>query len=197
MLLSAICIRLISLLIASCAREKKKEQPGFFQGGLIPPQVQGGWGEGDGGAGGQEWRVEWLRICSSCDFSLLSLEVISPAQILLIVQSTAIRHSIFISRLFLCFFNLEFQNLSSVPSVLSCVLSTLYLFHPILFYTLLSIPCSVFCFLPLFIFLISLIAFFSNLLSFLFSFPIILFCVLLLLPYSLLLFHLFSFYISL
>ena len=135
-----------------------------------------------------------MRICSSCDFSLVSLEVISPAQILLIVQSTAIRHSIFISRLFLCFFNLEFQNLSSVPSVLSCVLSTLYLFHPILFYTLLSIPCSVFCFLPLFIFLISLIsiAFFSNLLSFLFSFAIILFCLLLLLPYTLLLFHLFS-----
>ena len=42
--------------------------------------------------------------------------------------------------------------------------------------------------------LISLIVFFSNLLSFLFSFPITLFC--LLLPHNLLLFHLFSFYQS-
>ena len=103
-------------------------------------------------------------------------------------------HSIFISPLFLCFFNLEFQNLSSVPSALSCVLSALYLpSYSFLLFFLFPVLFS-----PLFIhFLISLIAFFSNLLSFLFSLPIILFCLLLLLPYALLLFHLFSFYFNL
>ena len=74
---------------------------------------------------------------------------ISPAQILLIVQTTAICHSIFISPLFLCLSNLEFQNLLlSVPSVPSCYFPPLCLFHPTLFY---SSFYSLFCFLPLFI----------------------------------------------
>ena len=99
----------------------------------------------------------------------------------------------FISPLFLCLFNLEFQNLLlSVPSVLSCALFwslsfpsysfILFFLFPVLFSR------SVY---SLYI-LISLIVFFSNLLSFLFSFPITLFC--LLLPYALFLFNLFSFY---
>ena len=52
----------------------------------------------------------------------------------------------FISPLFLCLFNLEFQNL--LLSVPSCYFPPLYLFHPTLFY---SSFYSLFCFLPLFI----------------------------------------------
>ena len=75
---------------------------------------------------------------------------ISPAQILLIVQKTAIFHSIFISPLFLSFFNLEFRNrLLSVSSVLYCILfCSLSFFHSILFY---SSFYPLLCFLPLFI----------------------------------------------
>ena len=98
----------------------------------------------------------------------------------------------FISPLFLCLFNLEFQNLLlSVPSVLSCALFwslsfpsysfILFFLFPVLFSR------SVY---SLYI-LISLV-FFSNLLSFLFSFHITLFF--LLLPYALLLFNMFFFY---
>ena len=93
----------------------------------------------------------------------MSLEAFSPAQILLIVQTTAIRHSFFLSSLFSIFFTLEFKKLFFLSS----------------FFSLL---CSFLLYL----------AFFSNLLSFDFSFPITLFC--LLLPYVLLLFNLFSLY---
>ena len=56
--------------------------------------------------------------CGSCSSSFVSLEVFSPAQILLIVQTTVIRHSVF-----LYFLNPEFRNLLlSVPSVFSCLL---------------------------------------------------------------------------
>ena len=59
--------------------------------------------------------------CGSCRSGLASIEVFFPAQISLIVQTTATRHTYF-SPLFLCFFNLEFRNLLlSVFSVLSCV----------------------------------------------------------------------------
>ena len=120
---------------------------------------------------------------------------ISPAQILLIVQTTAICHSIFyFSSFYLCLFNLEFQNLLlSVLSVLSCVLfCSLSFFHPTPFY---SSFYSLFCFLPLFIHFIfrTLYCFLfkSVILTFLFSFPITLSS--LLLPYALFLFNLFSF----
>ena len=109
-----------------------------------------------------------------CDSSLVSLEVFSPAQILLIVQRKAMHHSIFLSPLFLCFFLLEFRSLALyVPSVLFCVLLSLLAVLSILlfFSTLLSIPCFVYSFSVYSLyFLISLIFSFSNLLSLLFSF---------------------------
>ena len=91
---------------------------------------------------------------------------------LLIVQTTAIRHFIFISPLFLCLSNLEFQNLLlSVPAVLSCSF-LLSLFFILLFSTLLSIPCSVFslCLFTLFSNLPYGFLFKSAILSFLFSY---------------------------
>ena len=119
---------------------------------------------------------------------------ISPAQILLIMQKTAICHSIFyfssfsmfiqsrISKsLVICFF------CSFLCSFLLSIFSILYSFLLFFLFPVLFSP-SVYSLY----FLISLIVFFSNLLSFLFSFPITLFC--LLLPYALLLFNLFSFY---
>ena len=76
---------------------------------------------------------------------------ISPAQILLIVQTTATRHY-FLFLLIFCLFNLEFQNLLlSVPSVLSCSF-LLCIFSILLFSTLLSISCSVFSLFIQFIF---------------------------------------------
>ena len=68
------------------------------------------------------------RSCSSCSFSLVSLEVFSPAQILLIVQTTAIRHSFFFLPYFLFSspWNLKTFFLSSfcffLCSTLSCFL---------------------------------------------------------------------------
>ena len=94
----------------------------------------------------------------------------------------------FLSPLFLCFFNLEISDLLlSVPSVFSLILfCSLSCPSFSSFYYLFSFP-PVY---PLY-FLISLLVFFSNLLSFLFSLPITRFC--LLLPYVLLLFNLFYF----
>ena len=131
--------------------------------------------------------------CGFCGSSLVSLEVFlqnkscwSGWQLLCVTL-------FFISPLFLCFFNLEFQNLLlSLPSVLSCVL-----FYSLSFS---SYSFLLFCLFPALFShsvyslysLISLIVFFSKLLSFLSSFTITLFC--LLLPYTLLLFNLFSFY---
>ena len=80
----------------------------------------------------------------------------------------------FLSPLFLCFFLLEFRSLALyVPSVLFCVLLCLLAILSILlfFSTLLSIPCFVYSFSVYSLyFLISLIVSFSNLLSLLFSF---------------------------
>ena len=86
----------------------------------------------------------------------------SPQHILLIVQTTALRHSDFSFFLFLLFFLMFF--------------SALYLVHlSILFY---SSFCSLFCFLPLCLFTL-----FSAIFSLLFSFPVTLFCLLLLMYY--------------
>ena len=78
------------------------------------------------------------------------------------------------SPLFLCFFLLEFRSLALyVPPVLFCVLLSLLAILSILlfFSTLLSIPCFVYSFSVYSLyFLISLIVSFSNLLSLLFSF---------------------------
>ena len=87
-----------------------------------------------------------------CSFgsSLVSLEVFSAAQILLIVQTQLYVTRFFLSPLFLFFFHFGIQKLFlSVLSVVSIFFSALYL------------------------------VFFSNLLSFHFSFPITLSCLLL------------------
>ena len=108
----------------------------------------------------------------------MSLEVFSLAQILFIVQATAIHCSVFLFSPFFYFsslWNLKIWFNQSL--VFYCFLFLLsILFIHLFFSTLLSVPCC--CFL-------------SNLLSFLFSFPIMLLS--LLLPYALLLFTLFSF----
>ena len=104
---------------------------------------------------------------------------IPPAQILFIVQTAAIHHSIFYSPLFLCLFNLESKTLLlSVPSVPSCSF-LLSIFSIQFFSTLLSIPCSVFSLylFALFSDLPYCFLFKSVILSFLF--PITLFCLLL------------------
>ena len=65
------------------------------------------------------------HFCSSCSSSLVSLEVFSPAKILLIVRTTAICHSCFLSSLFSIFFILEFKKISQFLlffSALSCYL---------------------------------------------------------------------------
>ena len=118
---------------------------------------------------------------------------ISPAQILLIVQTTAIRHSVF----YFSSFSMFIQSRIS-KSVVICSFCSFLLFSSSLSFPSYSFLLF-FLFLVLFspsvyslYFLISLMVFFSNLLSFLFSFPITLFC--LLLPYALFLFNLFSFY---
>ena len=66
-------------------------------------------------------------LCGSCGSWLVSLEVFSPAQILLIMQTTAIRHSFFLSSLFSFFFTLEFKN---------CFFSQFLLFFSVFFSTL-------------------------------------------------------------
>ena len=83
----------------------------------------------------------------------MSLEVISPAQILLIVQTTAINHSNFS---FSSFYNSLFWNLEICSNLFLLFFSALYLVHPsILFY---SSFCFLLCFLPLYLFTL-----FSNL----------------------------------
>ena len=129
--------------------------------------------------------------CSSCGSSLVPLEVFLQHKSCWLCRQLLYIILFFISPLFLCLFNLEFQNLLlSVPSVPSCSF-LLSIFSILLFSTLLSIPCSVFSLCLFTLFSELCIVFFSNLLSFLFSFPITLFS--LLLPYALFLFNLFSF----
>ena len=131
--------------------------------------------------------------CGSCGSWLVSLEIFPQQRSCWPCRQLLYLTPFFISPLFLCLFNLEFQNLLlSVPSVLSCVLFCSLSFPS---YSFLLFFLSTVLFSPSlysFYFLISLIVFFLDLLSFLFSFPITLFC--LLLPYTLLLFSLFSFY---
>ena len=87
--------------------------------------------------------------CGSCSSSLVSLEVFPQHKSCWSCRQLLYVTLFFISPLFLCLFNLEFQNLLlSVPSVPSCYFPPLYLFHPTLFY---SSFYSLFCFLPLFI----------------------------------------------
>ena len=132
-------------------------------------------------------RLRFLRFFTCVSWGIF------PSQILLIEQTTAIRHSIF------CFssFSMFIQSRIS-KSVVICSFCSFLLFSSSLSFPSYSFLLF-FLFLVLFspsvyslYFLISLMVFFSNLLSFLFSFPITLFC--LLLPYALLLFNLFSFY---
>ena len=140
------------------------------------------------------FKTFWLLLLRSLRFFNCVSWGISPAQILLIVETTAIRHSVF----YFSSFSMFIQSRISKSNVICCFCSLLCSF-------LLSILSIVYSFLLFLLFhvlfsssiyslyfLISLIVFFSNLLSFLFSFPITLFC--LLLPYALFLFNLFSFY---
>ena len=130
-------------------------------------------------------RLRFLRFFTCVSWGIF------PSQILLIEQTTAIRHSIFCFSSFSMFIQSRISKSVVICSFCSFLFfSPLYLFHPTLFY---SSFYFLFCFLPVYslYFLISLV-FFSNLLFFLFSFPNTLFC--LLLPYALLLFNLFSFY---
>ena len=133
-----------------------------------------------------------VKCWSSCSSSLVSLEVFSQHKSCWSCRQLLYVTLFFISPLFLYFFNLEFQNLLSVPSVLSCDLfcSLSFPFYSCLLFFLFPVLFSPS--LYSLYFLISLIVFFSNMLSFLFSFPITLFCLLLL--GTLLLFNLFSFY---
>ena len=100
-------------------------------------------------------------------------------------MTTAIPHSD--SIFYFSSFSMFIQSRISKSVVICSFFSALYPFHLTLFY---SSFYSLFCFLPL-DFLMSLLVFFSNLLSF-FSFPVTLCC--LLLPHALLLFNMFSFY---
>ena len=83
--------------------------------------------------------------CGSCSSSLVSLEVFSLAQILFIVQATAIRCSVFLFSPFFYFsslWNLKIWFNQSL--VFYCFLFLLsILFIHLLFSTLLSVPCSV------------------------------------------------------
>ena len=131
--------------------------------------------------------------CSSCGSSLVPLEVFLQHKSCWLCRQLLYIILFFISPLFLCLFNLEFQNLLlSVPSVLSCVLFCSLSFPSYSFLLFFLFPVLFSPSVYSLYFLISLTVFFSNLLSFLFSFPITLFS--LLLPYALFLFNLFSFY---
>ena len=110
-------------------RKTNRRVARLFLGGLIPR----GWGEGMQGRmmGVQESRSGGLTgwgYAVLAVFHLCLLRLYFPSTNLVDrAVNCYICHSIFISPLFLCFFNLEFQNLSSVPSALSCVLSALNL----------------------------------------------------------------------
>ena len=83
-----------------------------------------------------------LSFYGSCGYSLKSLEVFSAAQILLIVQRTTIRHSvfsfspfsIFVHSLIICFF------CSFLCSFLLSILSILLFFSTLFFYPALFSP---------------------------------------------------------
>ena len=106
--------------------------------------------------------------CGSCGSSLASLEVFSPAHILRIVQTTALRHSDFSFFSFSIFLCSGIKNLFlSIPSILSYVLfwslscPSFSSFLPFVLFPDLFSP-------SLFIHFIFWSPFFSDLLSFLF-----------------------------
>ena len=91
-------------------------------------------------------------LCGSCGSSLVSLEVFPQHKSCWSCRQLLYVTLFFISSLFLCLFNLEFQNLLlSVPSVLSFSF-LLTSFSIQLFSTLFSIPCSFFSLFIHFIF---------------------------------------------
>ena len=103
--------------------------------------------------------------CGSCGCSRVSLEVHSPAQFLLIVQTTPLRHSDF------SFSSFSILLYFGIPSVLSYVLfcsPSCLSFYSFLFFFLLPVLFSPSVYSLYF--LVSLIVFLSNLLSFLFFF---------------------------
>ena len=74
-----------------------------------------------------------LIYCGSCGSSLVSLEVFSPAQILLILQTTTIRHWFFLCSFFSIFLHPIFHLLYSV-----------FFKHLILLVRILWYPCYLF-----------------------------------------------------
>ena len=124
----------------------------------------------------------WYLMCVFCVFcgsSLVSLEVFPQHKSCWSCRQVLYVTIFFISPLFLCLFNLEFQKLLlSIHSVLPCSF-LLSIFSILLFFTLLSIPCSVFslCLFTLFSDLPYCFLFKSVILSFLFSFYSFLACV--------------------
>ena len=85
----------------------------------------------------EQLNINLSYCCSFCGSSRVSLEVFSPTQILLIVQTTAMRHSVFSFSSFSIFLQFRIQK-----SVVICSFCSYFLF-------------PVFCFLPLFIHFIS------------------------------------------
>ena len=110
--------------------------------------------------------------CGSCGSLLVSLEVFSPAQILLIVHTTVIHHSVFSFSSF--FYISSFWNLEICSCLYSSLLSILLIL--LFFPTLLSAPCSVLsvCLFTLFSDLTYCFIFIFAVLSFLFSYYCIL-----------------------
>ena len=139
------------------------------------------------------FKTFWLLLLWSLRFFNCVSWGISPAQILLIVETTAIRHSVFYFSSFSMFIQSRISKSVVICSFCSFLFfSPLYLFHPTLFY---SSFYSLFCFLPLFIHFI----FWSPLLfSFQICYPFFYFFLLLCFVcflHMLLLFNMFSFYI--
>ena len=129
--------------------------------------------------------------CASCGSWLVSLEVFPQYKSCWSCRQLLYVTLFFIFPPFLCLCNVEFQNLLlSVPSVPSCSF-LLSIFSFLLFYTLLSISCSVFSLYLFTLFSDFPYCFLFKSVIFSFLFPITLFC--LLLPYALFLFNLFSF----
>ena len=121
-----------------------------------------------------------FNFCGSWCSSVVSVEVFPQHKSCWSCRQLLHVTLFFISLLFLCLFNLEFQNLLlSVPSVLSCVLFCSLSFPSYSFLLFFLFPVLFSPSVYSLYFLISLIVFFSSLLSFLFSFSITLFCLLL------------------
>ena len=104
------------------------------------------------GANWENFESHVKDLCGSCGSSLVSLEVFPQHKSCWSCRQLLYVTLFFIFPLFLCLFNLEFQNLLlSVPSVLSFSF-LLTIFSIQLFSTLFSIPCSFFSLFIHFIF---------------------------------------------